>query len=160
MDYFSDLTLTITEAKVKQYIWIGAVLAAIYGGVLLVGQLKGCAREQTNQAAITHPATTNQVVTHTVTHRIQKPGGVIETTVTHDTGSVSTSIPVVPSVGNEQTARHGYISLTGGYGEGNLFSENYGVGIGWYLTNNVAVGARYDRIGKSDRYAVEATLSF
>ncbi len=160
MDLFSDLTITVTEAKMKQYIYIGAVLATLYGGVLLVGQLKGCAHEKTNQAAIAHPATTQQVVTHTVTHTVHKPEGTIETTVTQDTGSVSTSVPVVPVTGTEQATRHGYISLTGGYGEGNLFSENYGAGIGWYLTNNVAVGARYDRIGKSDRYAVEVTLSF
>jgi len=144
----------------KQYIYIAAVIAALWGAVALVGQIKGCKHEQTAQVAITHPATTQQVVTHTGTHTVQKPEGTVETTVTQDTGSVSTSIPVVPVTGTEQATRHGYISLTGGYGEGNLFSENYGAGIGWYLTNNVAVGARYDRIGKSDRYAVEATLSF
>lgn len=144
----------------KSYIYISAVLAGLYGSVLLVGQIKGCKHEQTVQDAIKNPATTEQVVTHTETHQVTKPDGTTEIHTVVDTGSIHTSMPVIPSDGTELAKKSGYISLTMGYGSGNFITENYGVGAGWYLTNNLAVGARYDKVDGSDRYAVEVTLSF
>jgi hypothetical protein len=160
MDLVSDLSITVAEAKMKQYLWIGAALAALYGSVLLVGQLKGCAHERTNQAAIAHPATTQQVVTHTQEHKIQKPDGTVETVTTVDTGSTTISAPAVPVEHSNASKRTGYVSITGGYGAGSFITEAYGAGAGWYLTDNLSVGARYDRIGQEGRIAVEVTLSF
>lgn len=146
----------------KTYVYIAAALVALWGSVALIGQIKGCKHEQTQQAAIEHPATTQQQVSHTETHTVQQPNGAVETHTITTTGSISTSTPMVPS-GHKSKNKACYLSLTAGFGEDTFLTNltnNYGVGAGVYITDWLATGIRYDKVGKEYRYAVEVTFSF
>ena len=152
---------------IKQYVYIGAVIAALGLGVAGIHAVKGCKQtvvqieaEQTKQDAIANPAKTTQEVIVNEIRRVEKPDGTVETIERITTGKVETTEPRVPTNIVVSQGSRIYLTVCGGLDLSKRQAFSFGGGIGYFITDNIGVGIRYDQMGGAHRFGVEATIKF
>lgn len=144
--------------KSKYVPWLLFVFAIGFLGYLFYSEHTKQEQEATKQIAIKNPATKKErVVERIVTKTVDVKGNPV-VVVKEVIKTKTETAPVVPEVEGHKSF---YLSgCVGSKLNGNYTPDLYGVGVGWNMSDSIAVGVEYTLCGKSQYVGLRVQINF